>query len=232
VKILVAEDDTELLDVTVYSLRKHGYDVTTAIDGLQALDRWRSEQPSLVLLDLGLPRMSGVEVCRKIREAPTEAAATPVIMISGRNDDDNVVQGFLVGADDYVVKPFSHRQLAMRVRALLNRTAKGLRAEPAGVLAAGDLVLDQQSHEVTKGGTTVRLTPLEFRLLYILATNEGRVVNSARLIEYAWGYDGGQALLLKTHVCHIRRKLGLGHSRPGDIAAVPWVGYKLLKEAL
>jgi two-component system, OmpR family, response regulator len=159
-------------------------------------------------------------------------ATTPVIMMSGRNDDDNVVQGFLVGADDYVVKPFSHRQLAMRVRALLNRCGNGLRAVPAGELRVGELCLDKQSHEVTKGGVTTRLTPLEFRLLYILATNEGRVVNSARLIEYAWGYDGGQALLLKTHVCHIRRKLGLGRSEAGDIAAVPWVGYKLLKEAL
>ncbi|HZQ99948.1 MAG TPA: response regulator transcription factor [Chloroflexota bacterium] len=224
-KILVAEDDVDLLDVTVYALRKQGYNVSTATDGTQAVERWRAEQPDLMVLDLGLPRLSGIEVCRRVRET----SATPVIMMSGKGDDENVVQGFLVGADDYVVKPFSHRQLAMRIRAVLNRAAQKLEAEPTGLLKAGDLCLDLQSHEVTKGDLTVRLTPLEFRILYILAANEGRVVSSTRLIEYAWGYDGGEASLLKTHVCHIRRKLGVSRGQPGDIVAIPWVGYKLLR---
>ena len=130
-------------------------------------------------------------------------------MLTARNDDDNVVQGFLTGADDYVTKPFSHRQLAARIRAVLNRTAGGLWPEPTGEVTVGDLRLDLHSHEVTiKDERTVRLTPLEFRVLYMLAINEGRVVSSSRLVEYAWGYDGGEASLVKTHISHIRQKLG------------------------
>jgi DNA-binding response OmpR family regulator len=157
-------------------------------------------------------------------------------MLTARNDDDNVVQGFLTGADDYVTKPFSHRQLAARIRAVLNRTHGGLTPEPDGDLTVGNLRLDLHSHEVTiKDDRTVRLTPLEFRVLYMLAINEGRVVPSSRLVEYAWGYEGGEASLLKTHISHIRRKLGLadraGAVQPDDvrIRTVPWVGYLLTR---
>jgi DNA-binding response OmpR family regulator len=225
-KILVADDDVDMLDVTTYALRKHGYQVVTVTDGAQAIQRWRDDQPDLVLLDVGLPRMNGFEVCRKIREHST----TPIIMVTGRSEDDQVVQGFLLGADDYVTKPFSHRQLAMRIRAVLNRSSGGLQAEPATELNTSDMRLDLQSHEVTRGDLTVRLTPLEFRILYILSANEGRVVSSSRLIEYAWGYDGGEASLLKTHVCHIRQKLKMQRGQGGYIRAIPWVGYSLTRD--
>ena len=223
--ILLVDDDTDLMDVTTYALRKHGYAVTTVTDGLKAVERFRAEQPDLVVLDVGLPRLNGFEVCRKIREQ----SDTPVIMVTGRADDENVVQGFLVGADDYVVKPFSHRQLAARIRAVLNRAAGGRASEPTGVVTTSDLRLDPQSHEVTKDGVTVRLTPLEFRILHVLAINEGRVVSSARLIEHAWGYEGGAASLPKTHVCHIRQKLAMDPKRGGYIKAIPWLGYTLTK---
>ncbi len=117
----------------------------------------------------------------------------------------------------------------MRIRAILNRASDGMRAEASTEIAVGNLKLDTQSHEVTKGDKTVRLTPLEFRLLYILATNEGRVVASSRLIEYAWGYEGGENSLLKTHACHIRQKLGMIRGEPGYIKAIPWVGYCLTR---
>jgi two-component system OmpR family response regulator len=233
VKILVADDDADLLDVTTYALRREGYNIVTATDGQQAVDRHLDERPDLVLLDVGLPRMNGFDVCRRIRES----AATPIIMLTARNDDDNVVQGFLTGADDYVTKPFSHRQLAARIRAVLNRTHGGLTPEPDGDLTVGNLRLDLHSHEVTiKDDRTVRLTPLEFRVLYMLAINEGRVVSSSRLVEYAWGYEGGEASLVKTHISHVRQKLGLDKTkpedeRPGDIRikTVPWVGYSLTR---
>jgi DNA-binding response OmpR family regulator len=232
-KILVADDDADLLDVTTYALRREGYNIVTATDGQQAVERHLDERPDLVLLDLSLPRMSGFEVCRRIRES----AATPIIMLTARNDDDNVVQGFLTGADDYVTKPFSHRQLVARIRAVLNRTNGGLTPEPEGDLTVGNLRLDLHSHEVTiRGDRVVRLTPLEFRVLYMLAINEGRVVSSSRLVEYAWGYEGGEPSLVKTHISHVRQKLGLekaqpGDERPGDvqIRTVPWVGYSLTK---
>ena len=227
-KLLLADDDTDLLDVTAYALRRAGYVVVTATDGQEAVDRHRDERPDLVLLDLALPRLTGFEACRRIRER----AATPVILLTARTDDDSVVQGFAAGADDYVTKPFSHRQLAARVRAVLDRARGGLISEPAGELVVGDLRIDAQAHEVTIRGARVRLTPTEFRLLRILAINAGRVVPSGRLVEHAWGYERGETTLLKTHVSHLRRKLGLGAGgaeRPGDvrIRTVAWVGYAL-----
>jgi DNA-binding response OmpR family regulator len=225
-KLLLADDDTDLLDVTAYALRRAGYVVVTVTDGQEAVDRHRDERPDLVLLDLALPRLTGFEACRRIRERAT----TPVILLTARTDDDSVVQGFAAGADDYVAKPFSHRQLA--VRAVLDRARGGLISEPAGELVVGDLRIDAQAHEVTIRGARVRLTPTEFRLLHILAINAGRTVGSSRLVEHAWGYDRGETGLLKTHVSHLRRKLGLGTGRaerPGDvrIRTVPWVGYAL-----
>ncbi len=225
-KVLLADDDKDMLDVTTYALRKHGFDVIGVPDGLQALRRWESERPDLVLLDVGIPRMNGFEVCRRIRQD----SSTPVIMLTARSDEENVVQGFLVGADDYVTKPFSHRQLAMRMRAVLNRAAGGATPEPSTQLKVGDFLIDAESHEVSKDGVTLRLTPLEFRILYILATNEGHVVKSSRLIEYAWGYDGGDASTLKTHICHIRQKLDLKKDQPGYIESIPQVGYVLTRK--
>ena len=224
-KILLVEDDADTLDVTTYSLRKNGYDVVTCTDGQQAVARWEREKPDLVVLDVNLPKMNGFDVCRKIRDN----SLTPVIMLTGRTDEEHVLQGFNLGADDYVTKPFSHKQLAARIRAVLNRVGERVPAEPAGQVKTTDMVLDMQAHEVVRNGKSVRLTPLEFKILYILASNEGRVVSSQRLIEYAWGYDGGDPSLLKTHVCHIRQKLGFGETGP-NIESVPWVGYKLIRD--
>jgi DNA-binding response OmpR family regulator len=174
IKILVADDDADLLDVTTYALRREGYSTVTATDGPQAVDKYAAERPDLVLLDLGLPRMSGFDVCRRIRET----AATPIIMLTARSDDDNVVQGFLTGADDYVTKPFSHRQLAARIRAVLNRTHGGLTPEPAGSLTVGSLRLEMQSHDVTvRNERTVRLTPLPLHARH--QRGPGRLVEPA-----------------------------------------------------
>jgi DNA-binding response OmpR family regulator len=224
-KILLADDDTDMLDVTTYAFRRDGFNVITATDGEQALRRWKTDEPDLVLLDVGLPRVNGFEVCRRIRQG----SSTPVIMLTARGEEEHVVKGFLLGADDYVTKPFSHRQLTMRVRAVLQRRSGAAVPEPANELQVGELKIDMQSHEVTKGDFIVRLTPLEFRILYILAINVGRVVSSTRLIEYAWGYDGGDASMLKTHICHIRQKLKLEKGQPGYITSIPHVGYSLTR---
>jgi len=223
VKILLADDDTDMLDVTAYALRREGFSIVVATDGLQALRRWRSDDPDVVLLDVGMPRVNGFEVCRRIRQS----AKTPVIMLTAAGDEDHVVKGFLHGADDYVTKPFSPKQLAMRIRAVLRRTGSEVEPQPTGELHAGDLVLDVEGHQVQNQGKSVQLTPLEFRILYMLATNIGRVVSFGRLVEFAWGYDGGDPSMLKTHVSHIRRKLGLQRGQPGDITVVHGVGYSL-----
>jgi len=222
-KILLADDDADLLDVTAYALRREGFAVIAASDGAQALRRWQQDRPDLVVLDVNMPELDGFAVCRQIRDAGT----TPVILLTALNQEEQIIRGFEAGADDYVTKPFSPRQLAMRLRAIWRRSANG-EPEPARELRLGSLILDAESHEVTLGGQPIHLTPIEFRLLFILAANPGRVISTARLVEYGWGYDGGDVSLLKTHVSHLRKKLGLPLDDLGEIRAIPRVGYRLI----
>jgi len=224
-KVLIVEDDADLLDVTTYGLRREGYNVISAADGQRAIERWEAENPDIILLDGTLPKLDGFEVCRRIRRE----AQTPIIMLTARNQEEDVVRGFNLGADDYVTKPFSVKQLGVRMKAVLRRSQADPYRQAVSEVRAGDLVLDLQSHEVTKAGRPVQLTVLEFRILFILAMNEGRVIPYDRLVEYAWGYDGGDSSLLKTHICHIRSKLGLEVGKPGAIRAVSGVGYSLTR---
>ncbi|HVC35498.1 MAG TPA: response regulator transcription factor [Chloroflexota bacterium] len=224
-KILLAEDDADMLAVTAYALRREGFKIIVATDGAQALHRWRSDEPDLILLDVGMPRVNGFEVCRRIRQT----ANTPVIMLTAAGDEDHVVQGYMNGADDYVTKPFSPKQLALRIRAVLRRSRGEVTSEPSDTVQAGGLLLDVAEHRAHQGAVSAELTPLEFRILYLLATNLGRVVSFARLVEYAWGYQSRNPSMLKTHVSHIRKKLGLRRGQPGDITVVNGVGYSLSK---
>jgi DNA-binding response OmpR family regulator len=232
-KILLVEDDTDMLDVTAYALRREGLNVIVATDGAQALRRWELERPHLVVLDVGLPRMDGFEVCRRIRQS----SSTPVILLTGLNSDEHVVRGFRAGADDYVTKPFSPRQLAARIRAIAARSTSAATGgyltgpEPARELRIGSLVIDSDSHEVRMHDRIVRLTRTEFRLLHLLGMNVGRVVSSTRLVEYGWGYDEEDVSLLKTHISHIRTKLGLSRRGEAHIVSVARVGYKLVLTA-
>jgi DNA-binding response OmpR family regulator len=223
-KVLLADDDADLLDLMTYALRREGHTTVAAIDGKQALARFATERPELVLLDVTMPKVNGFEVCRAIRHE----AETPIILLTACDQEEDVVRGFQLGADDYVTKPFSVKQLVHRMQAVMRRCRADQYAEPVREVRVGDLVLDQQSYEVTKGNTRVQLTPLEFRILYLLAMNAGRVIPYSRLVEYAWGYDGGEACLLKTHICHIRAKLGLDTAQ-GGIKAVAGVGYSLAR---
>jgi DNA-binding response OmpR family regulator len=222
-KILLADDDADMVDVTAYALRREGFNIIVATDGAQALRRWESDQPDLVLLDVGMPRINGLEVCRKIRQE----SDTPVIMLTAAGDEEHVVQGFKHGADDYITKPFSPKQLAMRIRAVMRRSSGKSMAEPQSILKVGKYTLDMESHQVNRGDVVAQLTPLEFRILYMLAMNEGRVVSFGRLVEYAWGYNGGEPSMLKTHISHIRKKLDLKEGEPGYISVVHGVGYVL-----
>ena len=224
-KVLLVDDDVDLLDLMTYALRRDGYDVLSAADGQQGLDCWESENPDMVILDGNLPKVNGFEVCRQIRNE----SVTPVIMLTARDDEEDVLRGLRLGADDYVTKPFSAKQLIARMKAVQRRCQSDLYRQPASELRVRDLVIDLQSHEVTKGGQVIQLTNLEFRILYMLAMNEGRVIPYSRLVEYTWGYDGGDSGLLKTHVCHIRSKLDLPLDGPGSIHAVPGVGYTLAR---
>jgi len=224
-KILVADRDAEGLDVTTYALRRYGFEVIAVRDGAQALRCWKETTPDLVIADLDLPGLNGFELCREIRQQST----APVIIVSDRNTDDDVVQAFQFGADDYVMKPFNHRRLAMRVRAIVNRAIGAVGAVVQdGELRVGELRLDIESHEVSCGNESVRLTPIEFRIFYLLMMGEGRVVSTSRLIDYGWGYNGADAATLKMHISRIRQKLAL-HSASHHIDSIRWVGY-VLKE--
>ena len=225
-KVLLVDDDVDLLDVTSYALRREGFAVVVATDGRQALSRWEADKPDLVILDVGLPQIDGFEVCRHIRQN----GSTPIIFLTGLTSDDQVVQGFRLGADDYVTKPFSPRQLAMRIRAVRRRVT-GSEPEPSRELRVGELVIDVEAHQARRGEQTVHLTPIEFRLLYILAMNAGHVVGGARLVEYAWEYETGDIYLLKTHICHIRKKFRGQLNSPVAIQGISGVGYRLVAAA-
>lgn len=222
-KILLVDDDTDLLDVTAYALRREGFSVIVATDGLQAIQRLERDEPDLIVSDVSMPRLNGLALCEQIRRT----SSIPIILLTGFNNEEQVIQGFKVGADDYVTKPFSPRQLAMRIRAVLRRGTTSSDPEIARELRVGDLILDMESHEVTFHDRQIQLTPIEFQLLYILAANYDRVVSSSRLVDFAWGYDGGDISLLKTHISHIRKKLRMPDCAIGDIRAIPRVGYRL-----
>jgi DNA-binding response OmpR family regulator len=223
-KILLADTDSETLDVTTYALRRYGFEVIAVRDGHAALRCWKENAPDLVLADQDLPGIDGFELCREIRQH----SSTPVIILSARSADDDVVQGFQIGADDYVMKPLKHRQLAMRIRAIIKRasgTSVGM--VEGGELRSGNMRLDLESHEVTVGNQPVRLTPIEFRIFYMLMLNPGRVVSTTRLIEYAWGYNAADVGTLKMHISRLRLKLERAGLSSDWITSVRWVGYVL-----
>jgi DNA-binding response OmpR family regulator len=220
-KILIVEDDLALSDVLSFTLRRAGFSIVNAHDGLAALAAWERECPDLVLLDLNLPKLDGLAVCRRIR---TESE-TPIIILSVRSGDEAVVEGLELGADDYVVKPFSPSQLVARVRAVLRRADM---VPAPGKLAVGELTLDRSRNEVQqRDGVPIRLTPLEARLLETLMLNVGQVLPADTLIDAVWGAEGGDRTMLKQLVYRLRAKIEPEPSQPTYIETVPGIGYAL-----
>jgi len=226
-KALVIDDDPDMRTMMAHALRRAGYDVLSASGGQQGLDRLEAGRPDIVLLDVTMPELDGFEVCRRIRLT----SQAPIIMVSGRADEEDVVRGFRLGADDYVTKPFSVKLLTARMTTVLRRAKESQARRGDGRLRVDDLELDLQTMEVNKGGRDIRLTPLEFRILYMLAANPGRVVPYNRLIEYAWGQEGGSPTHLKIRICNIRKKLDLPVDSDAGIKAVVGTGYTLRRAA-
>jgi len=214
----------DFLDVTAYALRRAGFVVNTASNGDEALECWRSEDHDIVLLDVNMPEVQGIQVCQVIRCT----SSVPVVLMSGNKREGEIIRGFEVGADDYIAKPFSPQHLVMRLRAI-HRRASGQTVEVTPRhLVLPPLVVDLDSFSVTMSGSPVRLTRLEFLLFYCLAANIGRVVSTSRLIDFAWGLDGeGDVSLLKTHFSHIRRKMSEASEHPIAIRALAGAGYSL-----
>lgn len=218
-KILVVEDDLSLSDVLAFTLRRAGYEVVTAFDGVAALQLWQAENPDLIVLDLNLPKMDGLAVCRQIRSL----AQTPIIILSVRSSDEMVVQGLELGADDYIVKPFSPTQLVARIRAVARRAGV---AETGGVLSLTELSFDRSRNEVKRIGLEpVRLTPLEAKLLETLMLNSGQVLTGEALITAVWGNEGGDKTMLKQLVYRLRSKISPDETAVSLIETIPGVGY-------
>ncbi|HUX88349.1 MAG TPA: response regulator transcription factor [Chloroflexota bacterium] len=224
-RILLVDDDSDLLDVTGYALRREGFDVIVAANGAQALRRWQADKPDLIVLDISMPHLSGLEVCRRIRELST----IPIVMLTGASDEPHIIDAFQQGADDYVTKPFSPKVLAVRIRAVLKRGARIPEEEPSQQLQVGDSLLDIEACQIRKGEQIIQLTALEFRILHALALNEGKVVSFRRLIECAWGFEEGDTSTLKTHISHIRKKMDRPPGQPGYIGVVQGIGYYLTR---
>ena len=221
-KILLVEDDPDLLDVTAYALRRERFVVVEATDGAQALHRLKVDRPDLIVLDLGLPKQDGLAVLQRVREKDS----TPIVVLTGRNDEPSILKAFSLGADDYVVKPFTAKQLAMRIRAILRRTSNETLEQSQPVLNIGALHIEPEIQEITWNGRYIRLTPTEFRIFHLLAMHVGRSVTTGRLLAYVWGYDGGDPNALRTHVSHVRSKLQLGTLIDAEIIGISGVGYR------
>lgn len=220
-KLLIVEDDLALSDVLAFTLRRAGFTVSLAYDGAAALSSWEREQPDLIVLDLNLPKLDGLSVCRQIRAQ----SHVPILILSVRGGDEAVVQGLELGADDYVVKPFSPSQLVARVKALLRRS--GLTVAP-GLLAVGQWVLDRGRNELQSPSLPpIRLTPLETRLLETLMLHSGQVLTSDGLINTVWSMAGGDKAMLKQLVYRLRAKLEAAPDHPIQIETVPGIGYAL-----
>lgn len=221
-KALVVDDDRVLADLVAFSLRREGFEVIQAHEGEMALRRWAEEQPDLIILDLNMPKLDGFAVCRRIREE----SDIPIILLTVRGEEDDVVRGLGMGADDYIVKPFSPRQLVARAQAVLRRAGK----TPApAVRQVGELTLDPSRREVRLGqGELISLTPLESRLLDYLMINAGQVMTIETLISHIWGAEGGDRDMLRQLVRRLRSKIEPDPTRPVYIETIAGLGYGLI----
>ncbi len=218
-RILVVDDDTALAEMLGIVLRSEGFEPHFAADGSQALEAFRSLRPDLVLLDLMLPGVDGIQVCTSIRQE----SGVPIIMLTAKSDTEDVVRGLESGADDYVVKPFDPKELVARVRTRLRPTP----AAATDTLRVGDVTIDVAGHEVRRGETKINLTPLEFELLLALAMRPQQVFTREMLLEQVWGYHyKADTRLVNVHVQRLRAKVEEDPDNPRIITTVRGVGYR------
>jgi len=225
-KILVVEDEPSFVEALVIGLGREGFIVEVATDGFEAVQKFDAVQPDLVLLDVMLPRSSGIDVCRQIRKR----SQVPIIMVTAKGAEIDTVVGLEVGADDYVTKPYRLRELVARIRAVLRRRSAGDGAGSVGdghLMEVGDVVVDTEGREVRVRGELVTLPLKEYELLVLLMDNAGRVLTRSTLIERVWGYDYvGDTKTLDVHVKRLRGKIELDPSTPTRILTVRGVGYR------
>jgi two-component system alkaline phosphatase synthesis response regulator PhoP len=225
-RVLIVDDEDSIVKLVEYNLTQAGYEVLTADNGVNALETVRAERPDLIILDLMLPGLGGMDVCQRLRR---EGFTIPIIMLTAKDDEVDRILGLEMGADDYVTKPFSPRELVARVKAVLRRSGD----EPVlaeGVYSCGEISIDTNKYEVTVRGQQIDLTPREFELLQYLAKNMGRVLSRDHLLDKVWGYEfAGDTRIVDVHISHLRDKLEKEPKNPEYIKTVRGVGYKLVQ---
>jgi two-component system OmpR family response regulator len=220
-RILVVDDEPNILDVITMALRYQGFEVATADSGQRALSAVTAFRPHLIVLDIMLPDMEGFEVAERLG---AQRSSVPIVFLTARDTTEDKVRGLTTGGDDYVTKPFSLEELVARIRTVLRRAGDG--EVQSSRLTFEDLELDDDMHEVRRGGEPVDLTPTEYRLLRFLLANPRRVLTRAQLLDHVWDYDfGGDARVLETYISYLRKKIDAG--RPPLIHTVRGVGYSL-----
>jgi DNA-binding response OmpR family regulator len=223
--ILLVDDETTIIDTLSYSLRREGFEVTTAVDGAQALKEFNTTHPDLVILDIRLPGMDGLEVCRRLRASST----VPIIMLTALGNELERIVGLEIGADDYLPKPFSFRELLARIRSVLRRIELDQHAGKPGVLQVGELRADSTSRRVFKGDNEIQLSSREFNLLFLLMSQAGRAVTRDELIDRVWGGDySGDGRTLEVHIRWLRLKIEDDPTVPHFVQTVRGYGYRFI----
>lgn len=222
-KALIVDDDRVIADLIAFTLRKEGFEISLAFNGETAVSQWRRIHPDILILDVNLPGRNGFAVCQTIRSAGDD---TPIIMLTVRGDEEDVIHGLHLGADDYIHKPFSPRQLVARVQAVLRRAGKEI--QPA-VKQVGVLCLDMERREVrVGGGGSIMLTPLEARLLNYMMLNAGHILTNEALLTHVWGAEGGSREMLRQLVRRLRGKIEPDPAQPIFIETIAGLGYGLV----
>jgi DNA-binding response OmpR family regulator len=221
-KVLIVDDDRTLADVIAFTFKREGFDVILAEDGETAYRRWQDDSPDLIVLDVNLPKQDGFAVCKRIREQ----SDIPIILLTVRSDEEDILGGFFIGADDYITKPFSPRQLIARVKALNRRTKK---RNPATVRESGNVALFLNRHELKIGGNPpIQLSGLELRLMDCLMINLGQIVTPEIIIDHVWGPQGGDMDMVRQLIHRLRVKIDKEYPDRININNVPGLGYELV----
>jgi two-component system, OmpR family, alkaline phosphatase synthesis response regulator PhoP len=227
-RILMVDDEKDIVDLVAYNLEKEGYETLKALDGEKALQLVRTKTPDLVVLDLMLPGIQGLEVCKRIRKDP-ETASIPIIMLTAKGAEIDKIVGLEVGADDYITKPFSVKELLARIKAVLRRSEARRAAGQAEVFEFKGLHIDFKSYEVTVDGKRVDLSPTEFRLLKFLSRNPGRVYSREQILDRVWGDEAFvEPRTVDVHIRRLRARIEHDESSPDYIVTVRGAGYKFM----
>lgn len=228
-KVLVVDDEQSIVTLLQYNLQQAGFDVITAMDGLSGKELAVTEQPDIMVLDLMLPQLDGIEVCKQLRQ---QKVMIPILMLTAKDDELDKILGLELGADDYLTKPFSPREVVARVKAILRRTQLSNEVEAKESedkqITISDLVIKPEHYEAYFEGNLLELTPKEFELLLYLAMNKGRVLTRDQLLSAVWNYDfAGDTRIVDVHISHLREKIEKNTKKPAYIKTYRGLGYKL-----